>query len=251
MIREGTRWHEVSWKDALDRAADGLVRVRRRDGRDAVAIYYGNPVAHNLGLLTHALPFARALRTRNVYSASSADRCRRCSPRFECSAISRSFRCPIWTGPICSSSSAPIRWCPRQPDDRSRHQRPASRHPRPRRPRRRGRPAPHRNRGHRRRARRHPAGDGRLAARGHAHVVFAEGLVRLGRFADHVSHLESLAALVHEFPPARVARRTGVGAETIRQLALDFAHTTRAACYSRVGLCTSSTARWRPGWRRS
>ena len=36
-------------------------------------MYYGNPVAHNLGLLTHALPFARALRTRNVYSASSAD----------------------------------------------------------------------------------------------------------------------------------------------------------------------------------
>src|SRR5207237_218962 len=34
---------------------------------------YGNPVAHNLGLMTHALPFARALRTRNVYSASSAD----------------------------------------------------------------------------------------------------------------------------------------------------------------------------------
>src|SRR5262249_26186574 len=31
------------------------------------------PVAHNLGLMTHALPFAGLLRTRNVYSASSAD----------------------------------------------------------------------------------------------------------------------------------------------------------------------------------
>ena len=82
-----------------------------------------------------------------------------------------------------------------------------------------------------------PGTDALLLA-GMLHVVFAEGLVRLGRFADHVSHLESLAALVHEFPPARVARRTGVGAETVRQLALDFADTTRAACYSRVGLCT-------------
>src|SRR6185295_8995136 len=61
------------WQDALDRAADGLVSVRKRHGRDAVAMYYGNPVAHNLGLLTHALPFAHALRTKNVYSASSAD----------------------------------------------------------------------------------------------------------------------------------------------------------------------------------
>src|SRR6185295_15887947 len=73
MIREGSRWREVSWDAALDRAAEGFVRVRREHGRDAVAMYYGNPVAHNLGLMTHLLPFARALRTKNVYSASSAD----------------------------------------------------------------------------------------------------------------------------------------------------------------------------------
>ena len=73
MVREGSRWRETSWDEALDVAADGLIRARRQHGRDAVAIYYGNPVAHNLGLMTHALPFARALRTKNVYSASSAD----------------------------------------------------------------------------------------------------------------------------------------------------------------------------------
>src|SRR5438876_3908881 len=73
LIREGSSWREVSWDDALDRAADGLVRIRKDRGRGAVAMYYGNPVAHNLGLMTHALPFARALRTKNVYSASSAD----------------------------------------------------------------------------------------------------------------------------------------------------------------------------------
>src|SRR5262245_29149665 len=73
LFREGSRWRETSWDDALDRAAEGLIRARREHGRDAVAIYYGNPVAHNLGLMTHALPFARALRTRNVYSASSTD----------------------------------------------------------------------------------------------------------------------------------------------------------------------------------
>ena len=63
MTRRGTR----PW------IARPLVRVRRAHGRDAVAIYYGNPVAHNLGLMTHALPFARMLATKNVYSASSAD----------------------------------------------------------------------------------------------------------------------------------------------------------------------------------
>src|SRR5215210_147408 len=73
LIREGSRWREVGWAEAVDRAAAGLVRIRKAHGRDAVAMYYGNPVAHNLGLMTHALPFAGALRTRNVYSASSAD----------------------------------------------------------------------------------------------------------------------------------------------------------------------------------
>ena len=37
LIRNGSHWHEVSWEEALDRAADGLVRARRRHGRDAVA----------------------------------------------------------------------------------------------------------------------------------------------------------------------------------------------------------------------
>ena len=43
LIREGSRWREVSSEDALDRAADGLVRVRTAHGRNAVAMYYGNP----------------------------------------------------------------------------------------------------------------------------------------------------------------------------------------------------------------
>ena len=73
LIREGRTWREATWEEALDRAAAGIARVRRRHGRDAVGVYYGNPVAHNLGLMTHLLPFTRALRTRNVYSASSAD----------------------------------------------------------------------------------------------------------------------------------------------------------------------------------
>ena len=114
MVRAGTRWHEVSWKDALDRAADGLVRVRRRYGRDAAAIYYGNPVAHSLGLMTHGLTFARAMRTRNVYSASSADQLPQmlvALRMFGHQALIPGYR--IWTGPTCSSSSAPIRSCPR------------------------------------------------------------------------------------------------------------------------------------------
>src|SRR5947208_692951 len=42
LIREGSRWREAGWDEALERAAAGLVRVRQANKRDAVAIYYGN-----------------------------------------------------------------------------------------------------------------------------------------------------------------------------------------------------------------
>src|SRR5262245_55188362 len=73
IIRHGRDWRDASWDEALDVAGEGLRLIRKRFGRDALGIYWGNPLAHNLGLMTHALPFARALRTRNAYSASSAD----------------------------------------------------------------------------------------------------------------------------------------------------------------------------------
>src|SRR5262245_55371193 len=41
LVRSGTSWHEVSWDEAFDRAAEGLVRIRKTHGRDAVAVYYG------------------------------------------------------------------------------------------------------------------------------------------------------------------------------------------------------------------
>jgi anaerobic selenocysteine-containing dehydrogenase len=239
LVREGTRWREVSWKDALDRAAEGLVRVRRRYGRDAAAIYYGNPVAHSLGLMTHGLTFARAMRTRNVYSASSADQLPQMLVALRMFGHQALIPVPdldrtdllfvFGANPVVSQGSLMT-----APDVKRRLRAIRERGGRvvvvdPRRTETADAAGEH--------VAIRPGTDALLLA-GMLHVVFAEGLVRLGRFADRVSHLESFAALVHEFPPARVARRTGVGAETIRQLALDFAHTTRAACYSRVGLCT-------------
>ena len=53
--------------------------TRLRDGphartaSDAVAVYQGNPTAHNLGLLTYGQLLLRTLGTRNCYSATSLD----------------------------------------------------------------------------------------------------------------------------------------------------------------------------------
>src|SRR4030081_977837 len=237
LIREGSRWREVSWDDALDRAADGLVRVRKDCGRGAVAMYYGNPVAHNLGLMTHALPFARALRTRNVYSASSADQLPQMLAAFRMFGhlalipvpdLERTDHFLIFgANPVVSNGSLIT-----APDMK-------------------GRLRAIRDRGGRvvvvdpRRTETAEIADQHVSIRpgtdalllaAMLHVVFADGRVRLGRLEGLVKNVDALGALVREFPPERVARRTGVAPAITRQLADDFARATRAACYGRGGV---------------
>src|SRR6478752_5566409 len=41
--RIGDRWEEIGWDQALDLVADGLAGAINEHGRDALAIYLGNP----------------------------------------------------------------------------------------------------------------------------------------------------------------------------------------------------------------
>ena len=239
LIREDSRWREVSWEDALDRAADGLIRVRRQHGRNAAAVYYGNPVAHNLGLMTHALPFARALRTRNVYSASSADQlpqmlaALRMFGHFALIPIPdierTEFLLILGANPVISNGSLMT-----APNMRQRLQSIRARGGRivvvdPRRSETADAADEH--------VANLPGTDALLLA-AILHVVFAEKWTRLGRLDKRVKNVDQLAALVGPLSPERVADRTGVPPETTRRIAADFSGATRAACYGRVGLCT-------------
>lgn len=239
LVREGGTWREAAWEEALERAAAGLARVRRRHGRDAVAVYYGNPVAHNLGLMTHLLPFTRALRTRNVYSASSADQLPQMLTALRMFGhfglipvpdVDRTdFFLILGANPLVSNGSLMS-----APGMRRRL-------------------AAVRARGGRvvvvdpRRTETAAAADEHLAIRPGAdalllaamlHVVCADQRTNLGRLAGRVKGLKALAELVGRLPPERVAWRTGIPAPAIRRLATDFATARRAAGYGRVGLCT-------------
>jgi anaerobic selenocysteine-containing dehydrogenase len=71
--RVGDAWQEVSWDEALDLVAENLARVQREHGRDALAIYLGNPNVHSIGSMTHGTAMVKSLRTRNKFSATSVD----------------------------------------------------------------------------------------------------------------------------------------------------------------------------------
>ncbi|MDH3708622.1 MAG: molybdopterin-dependent oxidoreductase [Cyclobacteriaceae bacterium] len=67
------RWKEIAWPEAYDLVTNGIKEVQQKYGNDAVALYQGNPSVHNMGSMLYGPAFARSLKTRNKFSASSVD----------------------------------------------------------------------------------------------------------------------------------------------------------------------------------
>ncbi|MDE2149496.1 MAG: molybdopterin-dependent oxidoreductase [Gammaproteobacteria bacterium] len=73
LIRDGSGFREIDWEPAFDLVAERLAAVYAAHGADAIAVFMGNPSVHNYGNLTHAQRLLGQIRTRNRYSATSAD----------------------------------------------------------------------------------------------------------------------------------------------------------------------------------
>ncbi|RIK10740.1 MAG: hypothetical protein DCC49_02115 [Acidobacteria bacterium] len=73
MRRIGSEWHEISWREAVTETARQLVAAQREGGRDAAALYYGNPMGHNYQAMLALLPLIRYLGSRNTYTSNSVD----------------------------------------------------------------------------------------------------------------------------------------------------------------------------------
>lgn len=71
--RVGDGWQELEWDAAFDLVAARLRAIQDEHGNNAVAIYQGNPTVHSLGAMLYGPFFVKALRTRQRYSATSAD----------------------------------------------------------------------------------------------------------------------------------------------------------------------------------
>src|SRR6476661_2511555 len=71
--RVGDRWQEIGWDEAIELAVTGLADVQDAHGADSAAAYLGNPNVHSLGAMTHGSQVAKALGSRNTYSATSVD----------------------------------------------------------------------------------------------------------------------------------------------------------------------------------
>ena len=74
MVRDGETWREVSWDEAFVEIEARFREVKARHGDPrSTAIYFGNPTAHNISSSLYLRSVMNALKTTNVYSASTVD----------------------------------------------------------------------------------------------------------------------------------------------------------------------------------
>jgi anaerobic selenocysteine-containing dehydrogenase len=236
LIRKDGALVPARWDEAFAAAVDGLTAIKARHGADGVALYLGNPSVHSLDAMLYGPVLARALGTRQRYSASSADQL----PKMVTAALmfgsglaipvpdlDRTERLLVLgANPLASNGSLMT-----APDVRGRLDALRARGGRlivvdPRRTETAARADEH----HAIR----PGGDAALLL-AMCHTLHAEGLVRLGAAAEHVRGFDDVLAALAPFAPERVAARVGLDAATIRRLAREHAAAGRAACYGRIG----------------
>jgi anaerobic selenocysteine-containing dehydrogenase len=235
--RDGATWHELAWDEAFELVASRLREVRTRHGRDAIAVYQGNPTAHNLGLLTYGQLLLRTLGTRNLYSATSLDQLPHMLAAL--SMFGNQLLMPVpdvdradlficlGANPLASNGSIMT-----APDMRARLDAIRARGGRvvvldPRRTETAARADAH-----------HfirPGSDAVLLL-AMLHELFARGLAAPGRL--RANGVEALRAACQPWSPERAAPITALAAADIRGLAEALATTPRAVLYGRIGVCT-------------
>ena len=242
---DDARWEEISWDEAYDLVADRLGATIQEHGPDAVGVYLGNPNVHSVGFATHGVPFVKALRTRNRFSASTVDQIPHQFVAWQLYGhqlmlpipdIDRtSYFLVFGANPMASNGS--LMTVPDFPqrvrDLKARGGKLVVFDPR------RTETAKIATEHHFVR----PGSDAAVLL-AMVHVLFEEGLTAPPTYADHV---DRVAELVAPFTPERAEAASGVPADTIRSLTRDFAAADAAAAYGRMGLSTQgfgSVCQW-------
>ena len=237
--RTAQGWQKISWEEAMHAVVEGIQSTQAAYGQNAVALYQGNPSIHNLGTTLNSPAFAKSLRSKNLYSATSTDQLPHHYASWQLFGhpllipipdIDRTqFMLIIGGNPIASNGSMMT-----VPDVAARLK-------------------AIQKRGGKivvidpRRTETAEKADVHHFIRPNADVLlllamiqtlFAEGLVKLGHLAEFTDGVEELRNATAFYTPEKVAPATGIAAKDIRQLARDFAQAESAVCYGRMGVST-------------
>lgn len=239
--RTADGWEAISWESAFSEIIEKTRKIQAKYGNNAVAVYQGNPSIHNLGTTLNSANFFRLLKTKNMFSATSADQLPHHFAAWQMFGhpllmpIPDIDRTDFWLifggNPIASNGSIMS-----SPDVAHRL-------------------AAIRQRGGKvividpRRTETADKSTEHFFIRPNAdvflllaliHVIFEEKGVDLGKNADYTEGVLLLEKCVSDFSPEAVADITGIAAVDIRRLAYAFKAAKSAVCYGRVGVSTQS-----------
>jgi anaerobic selenocysteine-containing dehydrogenase len=239
LVRRGESWSEVGWEDALAEIDSRLRPILDTHGPSAVGIYLGNPSAHHVSLGLYARVLIRALRTRNVFSASTVDQMPKQIAAGLMFGTALSIPVPdldrtdhlliLGANPLVSNGSLMTSPDVRQRlrDIRARGGKVIVIDPR------RTRTAAEADEHHFIR----PGTDAFLLL-GMIHTLFEEQLTKAAELDDYSVGFTEIEELSRSFPPERVAAACRIEAEEIRRLTRELARARRGAVYARIGTCT-------------
>jgi anaerobic selenocysteine-containing dehydrogenase len=233
------RWDEVGWDEAFRVIEAGITPIIEQYGRDAVAVYAGNPSVHGLAGLIYNRVLMQALGSTNLFSASTVDQIPKqvsaglmfgTSLSIPLADVDRTdYLLMLGANPFASNGSL---WtAPDLP----------------------GRLRALRARGGKlvvvdpRRTKTAEEADEHLFIRPATdahflfallHIIVSEQLVTLGDVGEHVVGVDEVVALARDFTPEIVAPICGIDADTIRRTARELAAAPHAGVYGRIGTCT-------------
>ena len=239
LIRRDGELVEASWDEAFEEIDRRLAPLIEEHGKNSVAVYLGNPNAHNLSALIHGPAWLRVLGSQNVYSASTVDQMPKQMSAGLMFGTMLSLPIPdvdncdhlmlLGANPLVSNGSLLT-----APDMRGRLRRIRERG---------GRVVvvdPRRTRTAEEADEHHfiqPGTDALLLA-AMACTIVEEGLDSPGALAEHLNGLEEIRTLVRDFEPEAVAGACGIDAGEIRRMARELAAAERGCVYGRIGTCT-------------
>ena len=239
LIRRDGELVEASWDEAFEEIDRRLPPLIAEHGKNAVAVYLGNPNAHNLSALIHGPAWLRVLGSQNVYSASTVDQMPKQMSAGLMFGAMLSVPIPdvdncdhlmlLGANPLVSNGSLLT-----APDMRGRLRSIRERG---------GKVVvvdPRRTRTAEESDEHHfiqPGTDALLLA-AMACTIVEEGLDAPGELTEHMNGLDEVRALVRDFTPEAVAGACGIDAEEIRRMARELAAAERGCVYARIGTCT-------------
>jgi anaerobic selenocysteine-containing dehydrogenase len=239
LVRRDDELVEVTWDEAFAEIGRRLPALVEEHGRNAVAVYAGNPSVHNTSTALYGPVLYKALNTRNFYTASTVDQLPKHFSAGHMFGHPLTIPVPdldrvdyllmLGANPLVSNGSLMT-----APDVR-------------------GRLKALRDRGGKlvvvdpKRSRTAELADEHHSIRPGTDALLLFALVRT-LFADGltdtrdlpVNGVDEVKALAEPFTPEAVATHTGIDADTIRGMARELATAERAAVYGRIGTTTQT-----------